>query len=120
MLIPGRDFQANLSTSGFQLSIGVCNVWLGRSTPEKKALFGQATKSLSSIITAEDIEVPLHKRADHDDIANVMMTHGLKAAWAEYLSGVDGPMKNLQDVVNWHSEHPVSFRTEAIAISRSS
>jgi hypothetical protein len=110
VLIPEEGFRSSLSTVSAKLSIGVSSEHLSRITPEEESLFGQAQDCLSSIITAKDVRVPLHKRAGEADYANIMMDQGLKTAWDGYLKGVGGPMRSLQDVVDWHSQHPVSSR----------
>jgi len=118
----GSSFRSGLTTAKPGLSIGVSSVGLEDITAEEKLLFSQATQCLSSIITAKDIEVPLHRRALHDGCGQTIMTQGLEVAWATYLRGVDSPMNSLQDVVNWHSDHPVSSskrsgKTERIALN---
>ena len=108
VLIPERGFMSSLSTEKPKLSIGVSSERLSDITSEEEDLFRQAQDCLSTIISAKDVRVPLHKQAGEADYANIMMDQGLENAWDEYLKGVDGPIRSLRDVVEWHSLHPVS------------
>jgi Asp-tRNA(Asn)/Glu-tRNA(Gln) amidotransferase A subunit family amidase len=107
VLIPEGGFMSSLSTEKPKLSIGVSSERLSHITSEEEDLFHQAQDYLSSVITTKDVRVPLHMQAGEADCANLMMDQGLVNAWDGYLKGVDGPMKSLRDVVEWHSLHPV-------------
>jgi Asp-tRNA(Asn)/Glu-tRNA(Gln) amidotransferase A subunit family amidase len=97
VLIPEGGFMSSLSTEKPKLSIGVSSERLSHITSEEEDLFHQAQDYLSSVITTKG----------EADCANLMMDQGLVNAWDGYLKGVDGPMKSLRDVVEWHSLHPV-------------
>lgn len=107
VLIPEGGFRSSLSTEKPKLSIGVSSERLSHITPEEENLFRQAQDCLSSVIITKDVRVPLHMQAGEADYANIMMDQGLVNAWDGYLKGVDGPMRSLRDVVEWHSLHPV-------------
>ena len=108
VLIPGRGFQAGSTTSHPELAIGVSNERISAITEEEEALFIEVQDLLGPMITARDIRVPLHKEAKDEGCVNVLVGQPLKEAWDAYLRDVDGPIRSLQDIVNWHSQHPVS------------
>lgn len=117
VLTPGRGFQSGLYNQQSTLSIGVSNERVSAITEEEEALFSEVRDCLSSIIVARDLRVPLHQKAKDDDCAGILVTQALKGAFDKYLKGVDGPMRSLQDIVDWHSQHPVSSMREGQDIS---
>lgn len=122
MLIPDRGFQLSISISGHTPSIGVSSKWIGAITLEEETLFKQAQDCLGSLVVASDLQVPLHRRAKVEGCGDIIMEVGLKSAWKAYLEGVDGPIRSLQDLVDWHAKHPVSSRSsrhDKVQLSRS-
>lgn len=117
VLIPGNGFCSGLLTKQPGLSIGISSERLAPITDEEEALFTQVQDRLSSITGAKDVRVPQHKQAKDEGCADVIMETGLKEAWKTYLKDVDGSIRSLQDLVNWHSEHPVNLPLEKPTVS---
>ena len=109
VLIPGRAFQSDLSKHS-KLAIGVSSERVSAITEEEEALFSEVQDCLGDIIVAKDLRVPLHQKAKDDGCGAVLVNHALKGAWDKYFESVDGPIRSLQDIVDWHTQHPVSFR----------
>lgn len=109
VLIPGRAFQSNLSKHP-GLAIGVSSERVSAITEEEEAFFSEVQDCLSDIIVAKDLRSTLHQKAKDNNCGAVLVNHALKGAWDKYFENVDGPIRSLQDIVDWHSQHPVSFR----------
>jgi hypothetical protein len=108
--MPGRRFQSSISSHNHGPSIGVSSKWIGAITAEEETLFREAQDCLGSSVIASDLQVPLHQRAAEEGCGDIIMEVGMKAIWKLYLEGVDGSIKSLQDLVDWHAKHPVSSR----------
>lgn len=108
VLMPDRGFQSRLSLERSTLSIGVSGQRFGPITIEEEALFSQAQDCLGGIVTLHNAQLPLHKLAEEEGCVYLLMQMGMKDAMAKYLEGVEGDVKSLQDIVDFHSQHPVS------------
>jgi len=108
VLLPGRGFQSSLSIELPSLALGVSSERLSVITHEEEALFSEAETCLASLVIEKDIQVPLHQEAKDQNCAGVLIGQALKSAWDAYFEEVDGPIRSLQDIVDWHSQHPVS------------
>jgi hypothetical protein len=116
VLSPDRAFQQSITDVGTKLSVGViCEQF--DATKEVDGLFRLAEDCLGSIIGPRDLRLPMLKRAREEGCAQIIMAQGLKSAWATYFEGVDGPMQSLEDVVNWHAQHPVSDLDRSLRVA---
>jgi hypothetical protein len=107
VLLPNRGFQASLSSQQSPLAIGVSSERVSAITDEEETLFSEVQDCLSSFIVAKDLRVPLHLKSKEDGCAEVLVGQALKGAWDTYCEEVDGPIRSLQDIVDWHIQHPV-------------
>jgi len=108
VLLPNRAFESSLKIESSLLAIGVSSERVSVITEEEETLFSEVQTCLACFIVEKDIRIPLHQEAKDQDCAGVLIGQGLKGAWDAYLEEVDGPIRSLQDIVDWHSQHPVS------------
>ena len=114
VLLPGRSFldtlhQSDESGSG-PVKIGVSNERFEEITPEDQDMFSHAQRLLGHMVVEEDVRVELHKEVKESGggfVAGVTLQSGLAPALEAYLDDTEGPMRTLQDIVNWHDQHPV-------------
>jgi hypothetical protein len=83
-------------------------------SPKRKKRSSVRFKSVWPPIFEKDIRIPLHQEAKDQDCADVLIGQALKGAWDAYFEDVDGPIRSLQDIVDWHSQHPVSHFARSV------
>lgn len=47
-----------------------------------------------------------HTLVDNEDVP-ATYCQGSREAWSGYLANTDGPLRSLEDIVDWHDQHPV-------------
>jgi hypothetical protein len=115
VLLPDQAFQSSLDNKSSSLAIGVSSERVSVITEEEESLFSEVQTCLASFIVKKDIRIPLHQEAKDQNCAGVLIGQALKGAWDAYFEDVDGPIRSLQDIVDWHLQHPVSHSRGTLA-----
>jgi hypothetical protein len=109
VLLPGRDFGILTKEPETDLSIGVSSERIVDGSAEEEELFLSAQACLGHLISARELRIDLHQEVMEEGHPDTIIRAESSGAWDTYLEGVSGPIRSLQDLVEWHSRHPVSL-----------
>lgn len=110
VLMQGEGFHSGLISQGICV-IGVSGQRSNDISVEEEALFFEVQDCLRPLIGSSDLRLDSYKQIMENNDAWTIMNAELKAAWKDYLYGVAGPIRCLEDLVQWHSNHPVGSTT---------
>lgn len=109
VLLPGRDLGIPPKEPRTDLFIGVSSERIVDCSAEEEALFLSAQACLGQFISARELRIDLHQEVLEEGHSDTIMRAELRGSWDRYLEGVSGPIRSLQDLVKWHSRHPVNL-----------
>lgn len=74
---------------------------------EATSLFKEALDALGSKVRVVPVHIPSLELVSDSEAIEILWAAHSGSSWSNYLEGVDGAIKSLADLIEWHQSHPV-------------